>query len=366
MDATKFIVANVVVANLIKAGVNYFSQHEDVEVSHLSVKPEENPSPELYSPPVPEPSWFLPYILALQISVFCLFFQTLRKYDLPSSRARKVLIGLIWSDLLFTITDVLHFTLYSNYGIDVFGPVSNGYCEVFSCAMDILQHLSVGLHLFLCGDVSGMLPPSLKSPLCVGLIGSLVANAMFSTMSYEYPEGAAKAPSCTIYRNLIIDSSYAQRLSSLHLLPCIGLAVIFIHQRASKLMRSGRQEKLPNEKGDEEMYVLNVKKFTLRTMICHYAISALYFFITIGIKIKHPRLIEAISQFDTPENMLRKFAYLHQVANTLCLFACLNLEATNSEQELMEEFGDIDDLNPQQHQSHQHQLPVDGDESEHV
>ncbi len=84
-----------------------------------------------------------------------------------------------------------------------------------------------------------------------------------------------------------------------------------------------------------------MKKFTLRSMVCHYIISAAYCFLTMGIKARQPDLIEFVSRFDSPENMLRKFGYLHQAANTVCLLACLNLEDSKPEAAFVEEFDDV-------------------------
>lgn len=346
MDTTRFLFFNIVVAKLLKTGVQYIAQDDVEEIIEKATKAEEPntlaPSP----PPGPEPSWFLPYILALQLSVLCLFVQTLRKYALPSGRARNLLICFILSDLVFTWMDVLQFTLYSNYGIDLFGPVSDGYCGTFSYLMDVFQHLSVGLHLFLCGEVSGMLSFSLHSTPGYSLLVSVLANAFMSPMAFEIPQNALNSDSCTAYRNMYVDWNYATRLSSLHLLPCICLAFIFIQQRAAKVTQSVSQTKSPNEKGDEVLSVLNMKKFTLRSMVCHYIISAIYTFLTIGIKARNPALVEMINQFDSPDNILRKLGYLHQAANTICLLACLNLEESSNDVTFAEEFDDVVEFRP--------------------
>lgn len=327
MDSAKFIFANIVVSNLIRQGIYYFARDDIVDLYESSIKVEEGYSVPAGSTPPPQPSWFLPYILGLQMSVLYLFVQTLRKHELPSGRIRNILIALIGSDVFFNLMDVLQFALYSNYGVDLVGFISQGHYGTISYLMDVLQHLSVGLHLFLCADVSNMTPTTLKSPSGLSLVLSLVANAFFAPTTFELPSGLHQMESFSAYRTRVIDMNYAQRLSSLHLLPCIGLTIVFAHQRRQKNSQNGILEKLPNEKGDEEVGVINMRDFILRSMICHYAISILYCFITLGVKAKYERLIDFINQFDTPDNTLRKFGYLQQATNTVCLLACLNLES---------------------------------------
>ncbi|KAL5112331.1 hypothetical protein TcWFU_006497 [Taenia crassiceps] len=356
MDSAKFIFANIVVSNLIRQGIYYFARDDIVEFYESSVKVEEGYSAPTSSTTPPQPSWFLPYILGLQMSVLYLFVQTLWKHELPSGRMRNILIALISSDVLFNLMDVLQFALYSNYGVDLIGFISRGHYGTISYLMDVLQHLSVGLHLFLCADVSNMTPTMLKSVSGLSLVLSLIANAFLAPTTFEMPSESLQMESFSAYRTRVIDMNYAQRLSSLHLLPCIGLTIVFIHQRRQRNFENGALEKLPNEKGDEEVCVVNMRNFILRSMICHYAISVLYCFITLGIKAKHEKLIDFINRFDTPDNTLRKFGYLQQATNTLCLLACLNLESATTDTT----FGD--ELESEFHQPSSHL--IDGSENE--
>ncbi|CDS36015.1 conserved hypothetical protein [Echinococcus multilocularis] len=338
MDSVKFIFANIVVSNLIKHGIYYFAHDDIADLYESSIKVEEEFSEPAGSAPPPQPSWFLPYILGLQMSVLYLFVQTLRKHELPSGRIRNVLIALIGSDVLFNLMDVLQFALYSNYGVDLVGLISQRHYGTISYLMDVLQHLSVGLHLFLCADVSNMTPSTLKSVSGLSLILSFIANAFLAPTTFDLPNESYQVGSFTAYRTRGIDMNYAQRLSSLHLLPCIGLTVVLVHQRMQKNPHNEIHEKAPNEKGDEEVCVINMGNFIRRSMICHYVISVLYCLITLGIKTKHEALTRFISQFDTPDNTLRKFGYLQQAANIVCLLACLNLEGAGADTTRMDEF----------------------------
>ncbi|VDM34398.1 unnamed protein product [Hydatigera taeniaeformis] len=337
MDSAKFIFANIVVSNLIRQGIYYFVRDDIIDSYESSIKVETHILEPVKPTPPPQPSWFLPYILGLQMSVLYLFVQTLRKHELPSGRIRNILIALIGSDVLFNLMDVLQFALYSNYGVDLVGFLSRRHYGTVSYLMDVLQHLSVGLHLFLCADVSNMTPNALNSASGISLVLSLVANAFLAPTTFEQPCESHQLERFAAYRTRTIDINYAQRLSSLHLLPCIGLTLVFIHQRKQRISQMEAREKLPNEKGDGEACVIDMRNFTLRSMICHYVISIFCCFITFGIKAKHEKLTEIINQFDTPENTLRKFSYLQQATNTVCLLACLKLERHDVDASVVEE-----------------------------
>lgn len=335
MQASKFIILNIIIANVLQQGVDYLTATSAEDILEELAEPIEDVKPTLSSP---EPSWFLPYILILRLSVVCLFIQTLRKFKFPSGRSRFILISLIAAEFSFTWMDVLQFWLYSNYGIDLFSQNSESYCDLFSYLMDAFQHFSVSMHLLLCAEVSGILPRKLNSRAGFFIMTTIIGNSVLLPLSFDKLDVTEKSESCTINRNIDIDKNYAHRVSSLHLLPSIIMACIFLHERTSKrTINDDSKKKCLAASGDEGLSALNMHKFTGHSVVCHYAISILYCLLTLGIKTKQSDLLEFVQQLDTPENMLRKCGYLHHTANAICLLACLNLDAVPRDETLLEE-----------------------------
>lgn len=347
MDSGKIIFANIVISNVIKQSYFYLTREAIVEFKPSPVENQNVVKGQTAESTLQEPSWFLPYILGLQISVLYLFIQTLRKRELPNGRIRKLFIGLLITDLLLNLLDVLQFALFSNYGVDLLGTISCRNYEAVSYIMDVLQNLSVQLHLILCGECSKMMPEKLISVSGLALTTSLFTSVVLAPLTFEKPPDLSKISSFTEYRNIVTDLNCIQRLNSLHLLPCLGLGIICLFQGMRKNSNLQVQEKSPDEKGDGETCVLNIKKFTLRSIVCHYTVSMIYGFLTIGIKSNYEPLVTLVNQFDTADNVLRKFGYLQQVANIICLLACLNVQHKNFEDALTDDL----DLNFSQEQS---------------
>ncbi|VDL91237.1 unnamed protein product [Schistocephalus solidus] len=335
MQPAKFIAINIFIAKIIQTGVHYLSKSDIDDTVALEKVP-------IVEPPrmiPPQPSWFLPYLLTLQLSVACLFAQTLRKFELPSGRTRLILCTLITVDLIFAWMDVLQFSLYSNYAVDLFTPSSGLMCRTFLYIMDAFQHLSVCLHILLCAEVAGLLPLELANKHLIALCSTVISYSLFIPLSFE--DASSGVESCTEIRSANILVNYAHRLSSLHLLPNIFLAGIYFLLRYKKGLALGQLSSMPSAKGDEELSVLNIRTFTIRSMLSHCFISLAYCLLTLGIKTRRPTLIEFIQYIDTPEYLLRKGSYLQHAANTVCLLVCLNLDTTDGE--LMEFDEDSDD-----------------------
>ncbi|KAM7540737.1 hypothetical protein Aperf_G00000042855 [Anoplocephala perfoliata] len=146
----------------------------------------------------------------------------------------------------------------------------------------------------------------------LALTTSFIAGVILTPLTFEKPPDLSRISSFIQYRNIVIDLNSIQRLNSLHLLPCLGLGVIYLFLGMRKNSNIQTKEQTPDEKGDGEMCVLNIKKFILRSMVCHFVVSVGYSFLTIGIKSKYESLIALINQFDTVGNVLRKFGYLQQ------------------------------------------------------
>ncbi|VDN09946.1 unnamed protein product [Dibothriocephalus latus] len=325
MQPAKFVAVNLFIAKVIQTGVHYLSESEIKEI----VVPEKAPVVEPPRQIPPQPSWFLPYLLTLQLSVACLFAQTLRKFDLPSGRTRLILCTLISVDLIFAWMDVLQFSLYSNYAVDLFTPASGPMCRTFLYTMDAFQHLSVCLHILLCAEVAGLLPAEFTYKHLIALYSTIISYALFIPLSFE--DTSLGVQSCTESRSANILANFAHRISSLHLLPNTLLAGIYFLIRYKKAFALSQFSMAPSAKGDEELSVLNIRTFTIRSMLSHCIISLAYCTLTLGIKTGIPALIELIEHIDTPEGLLRKCSYLQHAANTVCLLVCLNLDTADGQ-----------------------------------
>ncbi|KAM3183701.1 hypothetical protein ACTXT7_009844 [Hymenolepis weldensis] len=274
MDSGKTILVSVLFANAIKQAYFYFVGEETVEI-----KPPPPPveirnnweEVKFSSGKLNEPSWFLPIALATQLSIIFTFLQNLSKRELPRGRIRYYLIGLIVTDLL-------------------------------------------------------LMPKKMKSFSGLALLISLITGSL-TPLTFEKPPALRHHSNFMEYRNVAIDINYIQRLHCFHLCPCLALAVILVQSRIQKDWSLLEKPKVPDEKGDSESCVLKMGKFVFQSMVLHYFVSVTYALLTLGIKAENEKLIELINQFDTSDNVVRKFGYLQQMTNIVCLSVCMNMDS---------------------------------------
>ncbi|VUZ46969.1 unnamed protein product [Hymenolepis diminuta] len=329
MNSGRTILVNVLFANVIKQAYFYFVGEEIVEI-----KPPPPPveirnnweGVKFASDKLNEPSWFLPIALATQLSIIFTFLQNLSKRELPRGRIRYFLIGLIVTDLLLNLLDMLQLSLYYNYDFDLTDLISNGNYEIFSFLVDALQMLSEQMHIILCGEYFKLLPKKMKSFSGLALFISLITGFL-TPLTFEKPPALRHHSNFMEYRNVAIDINYIQRLHCFHLCPCLALAVILVQSRIQKGWSLLEKPKVPAEKGDSESCVLKMGKFVFQSMVLHYFVSVTYALLTLGIKTEHEKLIHLINQFDTSDNVVRKFGYLQQMTNIVCLSVCMNMDS---------------------------------------
>ncbi|VDO03355.1 unnamed protein product [Rodentolepis nana] len=304
MDSVQTILVNVLFASAIKQTYVYFTGVEIAEIKSSPPPVEIRSNWEgarFSSEKLKEPSWFLPIALAAQLSIIFTFLQNLSKRELPRGRIRYYLVGLIVTDLLLNLLNVLQLSLYYNYDFDLTDYILKGHYEFYSFLVDALQMLSGQIHIILCGEYFKLMPKKTKSFSSLALIISLITGFL-TPLTFKKPPALIHLSNFMEYRNSAIDVNYIQRLNCFHLCPCLVLAIIFALSRGQEGWNLLRRPKELEAKGDSESCVLKMRKFILQSMALRFIVSIAYALVTLGIKTEYETLINLISKFDTSDN----------------------------------------------------------------